>query len=445
MNTEKVKIERPPLTPRHFVMGVQHVFAMFGATVLVPSIVGTNPSVALLCAGIGTLIFHLCTKGIVPVFLGSSFAFITALQAVIFTQQDIPKAQGGVIFAGLIYVVLAILVKFIGVERIKRLFPPVVTGPIIVVIGLSLAPSAITNASACWPIALIVLAVVIVFMCFVRGFFNLLPVLMGLVIGYLLCLVCDATGLSEAAGWGQMVKLQTVADSGWIISLDSFSLPVFDISSIVLIAPIAIVTFMEHIGDVVTNGAVVGKNFLENPGLHRTLLGDGLATMFAGLIGGPPNTTYGENTSVLAVTGAYDPRILRIAAVFAIIMGLIGKFGAVLQTIPTPVLGGISFILYGMIASIGLRSLVTSKTDFTQSRNLVIVAVILVTGLGLSSVSLKPLFDLFGAGDSEIANNMALSGQFVATLAGVVLNAVLPDTLFKVSKKEKKALEQNKK
>ena len=382
MGKEKVKIERPPLTPRHFVMGVQHVFAMFGATVLVPSIVGTNPSVALLCAGIGTLIFHLCTKGIVPVFLGSSFAFITALQAVIFTQQDIPKAQGGIIFAGLIYVILALLVKLIGAERIKKLFPPVVTGPIIVVIGLSLAPSAITNASACWPIALIVLAVVIVFMCFVRGFLNLLPVLMGLVAGYVLCLICDAAGLSEAAGWGQLVNLQTVADSGWFISLDSFSLPVFDLSSIVLIAPIAIVTFMEHIGDVVTNGAVVGKNFLENPGLHRTLLGDGLATMFAGLIGGPPNTTYGENTSVLAVTGAYDPRILRIAAVFAVIMGMIGKFGAVLQSIPTPVLGGISFILYGMIASIGLRSLVTSKTDFTQSRNLVIVAVILVTGLG---------------------------------------------------------------
>ena len=394
MGKEKVKIERPPLTPRHFVMGVQHVFAMFGATVLVPSIVGTNPSVALLCAGIGTLIFHLCTKGIVPVFLGSSFAFITALQAVIFTQQDIPKAQGGIIFAGLIYVILALLVKLIGAERIKKLFPPVVTGPIIVVIGLSLAPSAITNASACWPIALIVLAVVIVFMCFVRGFLNLLPVLMGLVAGYVLCLICDAAGLSEAAGWGQLVNLQTVADSGWFISLDSFSLPVFDLSSIVLIAPIAIVTFMEHIGDVVTNGAVVGKNFLENPGLHRTLLGDGLATMFAGLIGGPPNTTYGENTSVLAVTGAYDPRILRIAAVFAVIMGMIGKFGAVLQSIPTPVLGGISFILYGMIASIGLRSLVTSKTDFTQSRNLVIVAVILVTGLGLSSVSLKPLFEL---------------------------------------------------
>ena len=445
MGKEKVKIERPPLTPRHFVMGVQHVFAMFGATVLVPSIVGTNPSVALLCAGIGTLIFHLCTKGIVPVFLGSSFAFITALQAVIFTQQDIPKAQGGIIFAGLIYVILALLVKLIGAERIKKLFPPVVTGPIIVVIGLSLAPSAITNASACWPIALIVLAVVIVFMCFVRGFLNLLPVLMGLVAGYVLCLICDAAGLSEAAGWGQLVNLQTVADSGWDLSLDSVSLPVFDLSSIVLIAPIAIVTFMEHIGDVVTNGAVVGKNFLENPGLHRTLLGDGLATMFAGLIGGPPNTTYGENTSVLAVTGAYDPRILRIAAVFAVIMGMIGKFGAVLQSIPTPVLGGISFILYGMIASIGLRSLVTSKTDFTQSRNLVIVAVILVTGLGLSSVSLKPLIELFGAGDTEIANNLVLSGQFVATLAGVLLNAILPDTLFKTTKKEKKALEESKK
>lgn len=283
------------------------------------------------------------------------------------------------------------------------------------------------------------------FMCFVRGFLNLLPVLMGLVAGYVLCLICDAAGLSEAAGWGQLVNLQTVADSGWFISLDSFSLPVFDLSSIVLIAPIAIVTFMEHIGDVVTNGAVVGKNFLENPGLHRTLLGDGLATMFAGLIGGPPNTTYGENTSVLAVTGAYDPRILRIAAVFAVIMGMIGKFGAVLQSIPTPVLGGISFILYGMIASIGLRSLVTSKTDFTQSRNLVIVAVILVTGLGLSSVSLKPLFELFGAGDTEIANNLVLSGQFVATLAGVLLNAILPDTLFKTTKKEKKALEESKK
>ena len=413
-----------PLTGKHFVLGIQHLFAMFGATVLVPLITGMNPTFALLGAGLGTLLFHLITKGIVPVFLGSSFAFLTALSMVIADNpQNIPLAQGGIIVAGFVYLFFALIAYIIGPDKMRKAFPPVVTGPVIVVIGLSLSPNAINDASACWPLAVIVLAVVIVIMCCTKGFINLMPIIIGLAAGYLLALISDLTGLTTA--WnlvegGRFINFAPISEASVFIDFSEFTLPVFDLHSILLIAPVALVTFMEHIGDITINGAVVGKDFFKNPGLHRTLIGDGLASALSGFLGGPPNTTYGENTSVLAITKVYDPRVIRIAACLAIVLALFGKVGAVLQTIPTPVLGAISFVLYGMIASIGLRSLVEAKPDFTKSRNLIIVAVILVLGLGVQSI--------------PITESVSLSGIFVCTLVGVILNLVLP----KVEKKEEK-------
>ena len=336
------------LTGKEYLLGVQHLFAMFGATVTVPIMTGMNPSIALLTAGLGTLIFHLITKGIVPVFLGSSFAFMSALIAIIGgNTANIPKAQGGIIVAGLIYVVFAILVYFLGIERIKKLFPPIVTGPVIIVIGLTLSPSAITNASSCWLLAIIVLVAIITVMCFTKGFIKMMPIILGLLIGYGAALLLDATGATASWGLaesGKLIDFTAVEQASWFFDFSAYTLPQFDLSSILMIAPIALVTFMEHIGDITTNGAVVGKDFYSDPGLHRTLLGDGIATAFAGLLGGPPNTTYGENTGVLAVTKNYDPRIIRLAALFAIILGLIGKFGAVLQTIPTAIIGAVSFV-----------------------------------------------------------------------------------------------------
>lgn len=418
------------LTAKHFVLGFQHLFAMFGATVLVPTLTGMNPSIALLAAGLGTLLFHFITGRKVPVFLGSSFAFIGGIATLLDGKtENIPMVQGGIIAAGLVYVVISALIYFVGVERIKKLFPPVVTAPVIIVIGLNLSPTAIEQASSCWPLAILVVAVIITVMCFCKGFFKLVPVLIGLATGYLAALLLDVTGLTalwNLAEGGKFIDFQAIAEAGWIISPSSFTLPKFDVTAITMLAPIALVTFMEHIGDITTNGAVVGKDFYKDPGLHRTLLGDGLATALAGLIGGPPNTTYGENTGVLAVTKMYDPRVLRIAACYAILLGIFAKFGAVLQTIPLAVMGGISMVLFGMISSVGLRSLCDAQLDFSHSRNLLIVALVLVIGLGLGDASVQWIFNIFGAGDLAIAQSLKVSGLFVATVVGVILNQILP-------------------
>jgi len=419
------------LGAKHFILGFQHLFAMFGATVLVPALTHMNPAIALLTAGLGTLIFHFCTKRKVPVFLGSSFAYIAALLIVINGKSsNIPKAQGAIMVAGLVYLMLSVLVYFAGADRIRKLFPPVVTGPIIMVIGLTLSPSAIGNASTCWPLALIVLVVIIIVMCFTKGFFKLVPVLIGIATGYIVALISDFTGLTAAlhmgGDLGRFIDFRIIENAPWIISLHSFQTPQFDLTSIILIAPIAFVTFMEHIGDITTNGAVVGQDFFKDPGLHRTLMGDGIACVVAGFLGGPPSTTYGENTGVLAVTKMYDPRVLRIAACYAIILGVIGKFGAVLQTLPYALLGGVSLILFGIIASIGMRTISEAQLDFSKSRNLIIVGCILVLGLGLSHVSFQWIFSIFGAGNTEIAKTLSFSGLFMATLVGVILNLVLP-------------------
>lgn len=422
---------------KEYLLSIQHLFAMFGATILVPLLTGFNASLALVSAGIGTLVFHLCTKGKVPVFLGSSFAFIGAVAAATgypnnLTQEGVQYAQGGIIVAGLIYCLLSVIVYFVGVEKIKKLFPPVVVGPVIVVIGMSLASVGVNDANGsnagientwlCWLIALIVISVVIFFNVtklkskFV-GVLKIIPILVGIGVGYGLCAIFDACGIFE-------MDYTAFRTNDWFnipfVSTDSngiqfFSLPKFNWGVILSIAPIAFVTFMEHIGDITTNGAVVGKDFIKDPGLHRTILGDGLATSVAGLIGGPCNTTYSENTGVLATTGNYNPKILRWTAFFAIVMGFFGKFGAVLETIPTPVKGGVEIVLYGMISAIGIRTLAESKTDMSNFRNVVIVALILVLGLGVGSIDI-PL------GNS---NSLSLSGLFIATVVGVIANAIL--------------------
>lgn len=418
------------LRGRDYVLGVQHLFAMFGATVLVPIMTGLSTSVALVTAGIGTLIFHLCTKWKVPVFVGSSFAFIPAISAAV-TTKGIPYAQGGIMVAGAVYLLFALIVYFVGVDRVKRLFPPVITGPVIMVIGVGLAGTAVSDAlnnldvaatgftgdaAISLGIAAFTLLVVIICTAFAKGFFKLVPILIGMASGYVLCLILHVCGVFT-------MDFSAIAQAHWFnkpyITEGFLSLPKFDWGIIVSIAPVALVTFMEHIGDITTNGTVVGKNFFQDPGLHRTLLGDGLATMAAGFLGGPANTTYSENTGVLATTKNYNPAILRIAAVFAIILGFFGKFGAVLQSIPGPVKGGVEMMLFGMIASIGIRTLAEANLDFTHSRNLIIVALILVTGLGFGAIGGIPL--VFGSVTINI------SGLFIATVLGVVLNLVLPE------------------
>lgn len=402
-------------TKGKLVLGIQHVLAMFGATVLVPFLTGLNPSIALLTAGIGTLIFHLCTKGIVPVFLGSSFAFIGAIGLVL-KESGIGAVKGGVIAAGIVYIIMSRLVKIYGVEKIKSYFPPVVVGPTIVVIGLRLSPTALSMAGYANGKfdgkSLIVAGVVILSMIIIsilgKSFFRLVPILISVTLGYIVAIFLG------------MVDFTPLKAASWIgLTHDAVSslttIPEFSLTSILAIAPIALVVFIEHIGDITTNGAVVGKNFFANPGINRTLLGDGLATVVAGLLGGPANTTYGENTGVLAVTKVYDPAILRIAACYAICLAFIGKFGAILQTIPSPVMGGISVILFGMIASVGMRTLIEAKLDFSHSRNLIISSLILVLGIGIDNI--------------VIWKTVSLSGLAIAALVGVVLNKIFPENI----------------
>lgn len=433
--------DKSRFTPKDYLLSIQHLFAMFGATVLVPLLTGLNPSLALFSAGVGTLIFHLCTKFKVPVFLGSSFAFLAAITAIVrpdgvVVPENVPLAQGGIIFAGLIYLIFALIAYFIGVEKIKKVFPPVVTGPVIVVIGINLAGTAIGDATGNLGladgltsevalnlgIALFTLFVVITASIFAKGFFKLVPILIGIFCGYLLCILLSFAGVFHmdysaivSAAWLN-IPFRTLDVNG----VPFMSLPEFAMGPILSIAPIALVTFMEHIGDVTTNSTVVGKDFLKDPGLHRTLMGDGLATLFAGLVGGPANTTYSENTGVLATTRNYNPRLLRLTAVFAIILGLFGKVGAILQTIPGPVKGGVEVMLFGMIAAVGIRSLAEANLDFTHSRNLTIVGLILVFGLGFAQLGgLTIHFATF---------SLNISGLFIAVVIGVLMNAILPNT-----------------
>jgi len=388
---------------KRFILSLQHFIAMFGATVLVPLLTGLDPLVALFTAGLGTLLFHFLTGGIVPVFLGSSFAFIAPVILVKEKYGDIRYALGGIVAAGIIYLIFALIVKLVGTDIIKKLFPPVVTGPMIMVIGLGLSPVAVNMASTNWPIAFVVIITVIASATIFKGFFSLIPVLTGVLVGYI---------TSALSG---IIDYSPIVNASWF-SVPNFVFPKFDSGAISLIAPVAFVTVMEHIGDITTNGAVVGKNFFEKPGVHRTLLGDGLATMLAAFLGGPANTTYSENTGVLAITKVYDPSILRGAALLTMLVAFFSKFGAVLQTIPTAVIGGVSLILFGMIASIGVRTLVESKIDFSKSRNLIIAALILTLGIGGASVKI---------------GNVELKGMALAAIVGIIANLIIPESLEK--------------
>jgi uracil permease len=392
---------------KKIVLALQHMVAMFGATVLVPMLTGLDPSVALLSAGIGTLIFHWVTKRKVPVFLGSSFAFIPAIITVRdMYHGDLTYAQGGICIAGLIYVFVSILIKKIGVEKITRYLPAQVVGPMIMVIGLNLIPVAYDMASNNFMIAAITLFTALVITLKGRGFLKQLSILIGVVVGYL---VSSKLGIVDTSIMKEMS----------LLSIPKVSLPKFEVGAIAIIAPVVLAVFMEHIGDITTNGEVVGQNFIEDPGLNRTILGDGLATLFAGFIGGPANTTYGENTGVLAITKNYDPSILRLAAIFAIILGFVGKIGGFLRTIPPAVMGGISLMLFSMIALIGVKTIKNSNVNFSF-KNIIVMASILILGLGSGIIE-----KYFGISIGiPVTSLVKVSGLSFAAIVGVVLNAI---------------------
>lgn len=389
---------------RQIVLGLQHSIAMFGATVLVPILVGLSPSVALFGAGVATLIFHLLTRGQVPIFLGSSFAFI-APTALVVKEFGPAAAGGGLIAAGAMYLLFSRLVKLLGTDRLLRVFPPVVTGPVIIVIGLGLSSVAVNQAKTNWWLALVTLAAAVIASIYGKGLFRMIPILVGVVTGYVVSLL---TGQVTQDG------LNAIAAAP-LLGLPDFHAPTLDWRAVAIIAPVAVVTFIEHVGDVIVNGRVVGKNFLEKPGLSRTLLADGLANMSSAALGGPAATTYAENTGVLALTRVYDPRVLQIGAVFAVLFGCSPKLAAVLKSLPQGVLGGVSILLFGMIASVGIRTLSEARIDFAHSRNLIIVSLILVLGLGGAA------FPISVAGTS-----LELHGMALAALVGIVANLILP-------------------
>ena len=424
--------------PRMLVLGFQHLFAMFGATVLVPLLTGLDVATTLLMAGFGTLLFHFIAKGKVPAFLGSSFAFLGGYAAIAPLAADgtankemLPYACLGVAVAGLVYLVLAGLIKAVGINRVMKFFPPVVTGPIIIAIGLGLSGSAVNNCAANWPLALIALAIVIFFNIWGKGMCKIIPILLGVVGSYAVAVIVgnfcgvdawavDFTAVKNAAWIGLPIHKENT-----IFAIDWKNTGAI-LSSIIAIVPISLATMMEHIGDISAIGATVGKNFIKDPGLHRTLMGDGLATTIASVFGGPANTTYGENTGVLALSKVYDPKVIRLAAVFALALSFSPKFAAIVSSIPTAIIGGISFVLYGMISAIGVRNIVENKVDFTKSRNLIIAAIILVCALGLGSAA------TFTIGSITIS----LSALAVASIVGIILNAVLPGKDFVFSTEE---------
>ncbi len=429
--TQPIRDARTLGIPKMLLLGLQHMFAMFGATILVPILVnnyfqgeGLSVQVTLICAGLGTLFFHVCSKLKIPAFLGSSFAFLGGFETVSKLDQGIfagmsmgeklPYACGGIVVAGGLYLVLALVIKAIGVRKVMRFLPPVVTGPIIICIGLSLAPTAVTNASGNWLLALIALATIIVFNIWGKGMFKIIPILMGVVVSYLAALIMNAAGMTNADG-SAILNFAAVHSANWV-GLPPFELCKFNITSVLVMAPIALATMMEHIGDISAISATVGENYIEDPGLHRTLIGDGIATSLAALVCGPANTTYGENTGVLELSKVYDPRVIRIAALYAIVLSFVPKVAEIIGSMPSAIIGGVSFMLYGMISAIGVRNVVENHVDFTKSRNLIIAAVIMVCALGFSGGL------TFMVGGTSVT----LTGLAIAALAGIILNAVLP-------------------
>ena len=423
-------------TGRMLVLGIQHMFAMFGATVLVPIITGLDVSTTLLFAGLGTLLFHLITGRKVPAFLGSSFAFLGGYAAVAPLLSDgssnkelLPYACFGVAVSGLLYLVLAFLFRTFGAGRVMKFFPPVVTGPIIIAIGLNLAPSAINNCADNWNWIPAITAIAIVICCNIwgKGLVRIVPILLGVLGSYLVSAIMDALGV-------EMIDYSQVASAAWIGFPVHFDNTVFSlfakgfdsgvlITAVITIVPIAFATMMEHIGDISAISSTTGRNYIKDPGLHRTLIGDGLATAIASLFGAPANTTYGENTGVLTLTKVYDPLVIRIAAGFAVLMSFCPKFAAIIETMPSGTIGGISLVLYGMISAVGIRNLVETHVDFSKSRNVLVAAMIMVLTIGISYSSAGSLPLPFGG--------VSLSGLATGSLVGILLNAVLPGKDYK--------------
>ena len=404
---------------RMLVLGLQHMFAMFGATVLVPTLTGLSVSATLLFAGLGTLLFHLLAKGKVPAFLGSSFVFLAGYFAIAPNGERalLPYACFGVACAGLLYVVLAALFKAFGIKKVMKFFPPIVTGPIIIAIGLSLSGSAITNCATNWGIAVVAILVILVTNIWGKGMIKIVPILLGVVASYLVAAISgnvDFTAVKDAAWLGLPFAWQDTVFGLFSGEVDTGLL----ITSVITIAPLSIATMTEHIGDMCAISSTCERNYLEDPGFHRTLLGDGLATALASLFGAPANTTYGENTGVLALSKVYDPRVIRIAAYFAIVFSFCPKFAALISAMPAATIGGVSLVLYGMISAVGVRNVVENKVDFTNTRNVIIAALILVLGIGVS---------YSGNITIPIGNvTFTLTGLAVAAIVGIVLNAVLP-------------------
>ncbi len=414
-------------TPRMLILGLQHMFAMFGATVLVPILTGIDIATTLLFAGLGTLLFHLLTKRKVPAFLGSSFAFIGGYNAItgFDSSSGVPVnsdllvyACFGVACTGLMYVILSVLFKAYGVKKVMKFFPPIVTGPIIICIGLILSSSAINNCNANWLVAVAAIIIVICFNIWGKGMTRIIPILLGVIGSYLISMLVDPA--SRAA------VVEKVAAAKWIglpIVWENSVFHLFNmdvdtgmlLSALFTIVPLSLATMVEHIGDICAISSTVGKNYVVDPGLNRTLLGDGLATTLASLFGAPANTTYGENTGVLALSKVYDPRVIRIAACLAIIFSFCPKFAALITAMPTATIGGISLILYGMISAVGVRNVVENKVDFTNSRNVIVAALILVLAIGIN----------YSVGSIQIGI-VSLSGLAVASIVGIVVNAILP-------------------
>lgn len=415
--------------PRMMVLGLQHMFAMFGATVLVPMLTGLDIATTLLFAGLGTLLFHLITGGKVPAFLGSSFAFIGGYNAIrtigvdaagqpIYNNDLLVYACFGVACAGLMYVILSALFKAFGVNKVMRFFPPIVTGPIIISIGLILSSSAITNCSANWFIAVTAIIIVVCFNIWGKGMTKIIPILLGVLGSYIIAVIVDPSAREKV--------VETVSAAKWIglpIVWENSVFHLFNMdvdtgmlwSAVFTIVPLSLATMVEHIGDVCAISSTCGKNYMADPGFHRTLLGDGLATTLASLFGAPANTTYGENTGVLALSKVYDPRVIRIAAVFAIIFSFCPKFAALITAMPTATIGGVSLILYGMISAVGVRNVVENRVNFSNSRNVIVAALILVLAIGIN----------YSVGSISIGI-VSLSGLAVASIVGIIVNAILP-------------------
>ena len=407
-------------TSKVLILGLQHMFAMFGATVVVPALTGLDVSTTLLFAGLGTLLFHFLAKGKVPAFLGSSFAFLAGYWAIAPNGEAdlLPYACFGVACAGLLYLVLAAFIKAFGTSKVMKFFPPIVTGPIIIAIGLNLSQSAINNCAANWWIAVIAIVVVIICNIWGKGMIKIVPIIMGVIVSYVIAAVTgnvDFTPVKEAQWIGLPIHYENTVFS--IFSNLDVSLL---ITSVITIMPIALATMVEHIGDISAISSTVGKNYIKDPGLHRTLVGDGLATAVASLFGAPANTTYGENTGVLSLTKVYDPLVIRIAAGFAILFAFSPKVGAVISCMPTATLGGVSLVLYGMISAVGVRNVVENKVDFSKSRNVIIAALILVLSIGINYSSAGAIAFTIGS------VTISLSGLAVGALTGIILNAVLP-------------------